>query len=319
MKTSQTVSIRRVWSLLTLSLTASLILLIMPVVAFAQDTDVLVMDRMVIEETADECGDDDFRVMGYIVYITKSGSMYHSDGCRYLSKSKIPIDIDDARARGYAPCSVCRPDDYYTPDPEPEPDPEPDPEPEPEPPYGRFPDVGVSHWAGAVIERAADLGLVNGYDNGNFGPEDNVTRGQAVVILWNMAGRPRGYDGIGFADVDPDAYYAPAISWASAIGVVSGYRGTDNFGPNDKVTREQLAVMITNYARKYRGFDTDSDPWAYRSMHDADEVSEYAKDAMCWCFERGILSGSNGYIMPKNTATRAQAAKMMVFLHDLQW
>ena len=183
-----------------------------------------------------------------------------------------------------------------------------------------FKDVASSHWGYAVVHRANDLGLVTGYTGaktGNFGPEDNITRGQAAVILWRMAGKPAAGAGAkSFSDVAKGAYYYDAVRWASSAGVVSGY-ATGEFGPDDNVTREQLAVMLANYAKRIGRLTVDGSAADYANMKDASKVAGYARPAVGWCFRNKILSGSQGNVDPKGKATRAQAAKMLVGLYDL--
>ena len=181
---------------------------------------------------------------------------------------------------------------------------------------GRFPDVRQGSWYYNVVNRAAALGLVSGYSNGNFGPNNNVTRGQVAVMLWNMAGRPSAYSWKQFPDVEAGAYYYEAVKWASSVGVVNGY-ADGGFGPGDYVTREQLAVMLSNYAERVEKMNAHGSSTDYVSMKDADKVAWYAWSAVGWCFRNRILSGSNGNVLPKGYATRAQAAKMLVRLYDL--
>ena len=178
-----------------------------------------------------------------------------------------------------------------------------------------FPDVAYNHWASKVVQRAAKLGLVSGYDNGCFGPEDNITRGQAAVILWRMAGSPKT-GSRSFPDVKSDAYYYQAVRWAGSLGVVNGH-ADGTFRPADKVTREQLAVMLANYARRVGKKTVVGSASDYANMKDASKVADYAQQAVGWCFRNKILSGSQGNVLPKGNATRAQAAKMLVGLYDL--
>ncbi len=161
--------------------------------------------------------------------------------------------------------------------------------------------------------RPAGLGLINGYKDGRFGPNDLLTRGQAAVILWNMAGKPAAKAGAkAFPDVKGDAYYYNAVRWASSAGVVSGYQN-GRFGPNDNVTREQFAVMLAHYAK---GSGTASD---FASMKDGSKVSGWTVSSVGWCFRNKIMSGSkDGHINPQANTTRAETAKMVVFLHDMQ-
>ena len=119
-----------------------------------------------------------------------------------------------------------------------------------------------------------------------------------------------------FYDVTDSAYYYEAVKWASSVGVVNGY-ADGGFGPGDYVTREQLAVMLSNYAERVEKMNAHGSSTDYVSMKDADKVAWYAWSAVGWCFRNRILSGSNGNVLPKGYATRAQAAKMLVRLYDL--
>lgn len=183
---------------------------------------------------------------------------------------------------------------------------------------GGFSDVSVAHWAYRTILRAADLGIIHGFPDGTFGPDGKVTRAQAVTMIWNMAGSPKASGSARtFSDVAADAYYYRSVSWASSAGVVHGYGGTDLFGPNDEVTREQFATMIANYASLQAGRAVSGSRADYEHMDDAAEVSSYAERTMGWCYRNKILVGSSGLLRPKGTTTRAQACKMVVMLHDL--
>ena len=182
---------------------------------------------------------------------------------------------------------------------------------------GCFPDVDKNSWANGIIQRSVDLGIFHGYSNGNFGPDDNVTRGQAAVLLRNLAGKPQQYSGAKtFSDVIKGSYYYGSVRWASAVGVVSGYPG-GLYLPEENVTREQLAVMIWNYARRVEGLEATGSISDFSSMKDKWSVSSYARKAVGWCFKNGILSGSGGYVYPQSYATRAEAAKMLVKAHDV--
>ncbi len=180
---------------------------------------------------------------------------------------------------------------------------------------GSFPDVPNNHWAKGIINRATSLGLISGYKDGRFGPNDSITRGQVAVILWRMAGSPEGRKS--FPDVPSGAYYAKAVRWAGSAGVVSGYKD-GRFGPNDRITREQLAVMIANFASRRAGIVVRGNAARFINMADATSVSSYARSSMGWCFRNGVLSGTgNGYVNPKGNANRAEAAKMMVRLYEV--
>ncbi len=184
-----------------------------------------------------------------------------------------------------------------------------------------FADVSPEHWAYDVVHRANNLRLVFGYsgaNKGKFGLEDKLTRGQAAVILWHMAGNPDpGADAEQFPDVKAKMYYTDAVAWARKVGVACGYVN-GNFGPDDPLTREQFASMVANYARNVAGKETPGSAEDYKDMKDADKVAKFAENSVGWCFRSKILSGTKeGYINPYGTATRAEATKMLLFLHDL--
>ena len=146
---------------------------------------------------------------------------------------------------------------------------------------------------------------MGGYGNGLFGPNDTLTRAQFAQILYNKEGRPAVTGGGIFTDVAPGAWCAPAITWAAERGIVGGY-GNGMFGPNDNITREQLAVMLWRYA--------GSPAATNKELHfnDADEASGYALEALRWAVENGVMSGKGGGSLdPKGLATRAEAAQML--------
>ena len=180
-----------------------------------------------------------------------------------------------------------------------------------------FPDVPADAWFANVVSRAAGLGLISGYADGRFGPNDRITRGQVAVVLWNMAGRRAAGSGArDFPDVKATDYFYGAVRWASSTGVVSGY-ADGRFGPNDNVTREQLAAMLANYAKRVSGREVSGSASDFASMADGQSVSSWAVPAVGWCFRNRILSGSNGKVNPQGNATRAEASKMVVGLYDL--
>lgn len=164
-------------------------------------------------------------------------------------------------------------------------------------------------------------GLMSGYPNGYWGPDDTLTRGMVATILWRAEGQPWA-DAANFSDVDYAAYYGSAIEWARSTGVINGYGDTNTFGADDPVTREQFAQMLANYAA-YRGLSTASTGAGLSARPDASSVSGWAWSAMAWAFDRGIISGQVDdagvqWLNPQSTATRAEAARMLtVFLRDV--
>ena len=169
-----------------------------------------------------------------------------------------------------------------------------------------FTDLGtVGTWYHEAVDYVLRNDLMGGYGNGLFGPNDTLTRAQFAQILYNKEGRPAVTGGGIFTDVAPGAWCAPAITWAAERGIVGGY-GNGMFGPNDNITREQLAVMLWRYA--------GSPAATNKELHfnDADEASGYALEALRWAVENGVMSGKGGGSLdPKGLATRAEAAQML--------
>lgn len=161
--------------------------------------------------------------------------------------------------------------------------------------------------------------LMSGYGNGDyFGPYDSITRGQVATILWRMAGEP-DVSSAAFDDVNYDEYYGGAIAWARATGVVSGYTGTNSFGPDVAVTRQELACMLANYAREIGGVDTSSTCAKLDAMPDSADVADWARESVGWALDRGLINGSlEGdvyYVRPDGNAWRASMASMIMVLH----
>lgn len=183
-----------------------------------------------------------------------------------------------------------------------------------------FNDVPEGYWAYDAIQYVYGEGLMAGTSGSTFSPEGTTTRGQIVTILWRLSGSPVVNYLMDFDDVDPAAYYAEAIRWASAEGVAGGYGG-GVFGPDDPITREQLAVMLHRYAR-YMGYDVSvGEDTNILSYADAFTVSEYAVSALQWACGAGIISGTGdgSTLTPQGEATRAQAATVLMrFCEEFQ-
>ena len=120
----------------------------------------------------------------------------------------------------------------------------------------------------------------------------------------------KGY-ATGFSDVDQNMYYAAAIGWAAKTGVVNGY-DEDTFGPNDKITREQTAAMIANYAKALGKYQAAKDvTGTLAAFSDGSQVSDWAKAEVAWAVENGVM-GNGGYLAPTDQITRAEIAAMAV-------
>lgn len=170
------------------------------------------------------------------------------------------------------------------------------------------------------LEYVVNQGLMTGYAGTNlFGPWDNITRGQVVVVLYRLCGSPVMLgDPTAFSDVDYGMYYGSAIDWARRTGVVNGYGDTNTFCPDQPVSREELAHMITNYASRIANVDTSTSYEALLRMPDADSVQSWARDSVSWCLDAGIIKGvsrdDGRYIVPDDGAWRASMATMVTVL-----
>ena len=176
-------------------------------------------------------------------------------------------------------------------------------------PSHRFSDVDQTRWYHLAVDWAVESGAMNGYDNGLFGTNDKVTRAQMAGVLYNLAGQPSvGVSGLP-SDCSATAWYAKCVSWARRMGVMNGYAGTNKFGPNDALTREQAACVLYNAAgQPARRANLSSYP-------DAGKVSSWAYDALSWAVAEGIINGveQNGarVLAPQATCTRAELAALM--------
>ena len=169
-----------------------------------------------------------------------------------------------------------------------------------------FTDVPANHWAQAAIQYVYDNGLMTGVSDTAFAPEATTTRAMIVSMLARMENVTSAADA-GFTDVAADDWYATAVNWAAANGIVNGI-SDDTFAPNDPITREQLAAMLMNYAQ-WKGQDTSAraDLSGY-----SDAPSTWASEAVQWAAAEGLLAGvTDDELQPQGQATRAQVAAIM--------
>lgn len=185
---------------------------------------------------------------------------------------------------------------------------------------GHFHDVDYSDWyvSGGHLAYMTSNGFMSGYGTGfNFGPYDNITRGQLACILHNMEGNPTR-SSRSFRDVDYNAYYGDAIRWARAVGVINGY-GNNMFGPDDPITREDLCCMLANYAM-YKGESIAFNPNALNSKPDRASVSDHARASMAWAVDTGLMNGipEGGQVKlkPQDNTSRASVVTMAATLHQ---
>ena len=184
--------------------------------------------------------------------------------------------------------------------------------------FGHFADVDSAEWYSVAVEKAYDLKYVNGISGTNlFAPKADITRADAVCILFNMASGKLGTDGefgftedkgyvTGFSDVDGHAYFAKALAWAKASGVANGSNG--QFRPYDKITREEFASLLANFAKSkgdYEAVDADE------VLAGATDYTGWAKENVAWAKANKIM-GNGGLINGTGNITRAEVAAMAV-------
>ncbi len=172
-----------------------------------------------------------------------------------------------------------------------------------------FTDVSRGSWFYDAVRYVYQEGLMTGSSAVRFDPDGTTTRAQIVTILYRLEGEP-GAGRAKFSDVADGQWYASAIAWANANGIVNGY-SDGRFGPNDRITREQLAAILYNYAQ-FKGYNVSGQA-NISAFRDAGQVSAYALTAVRWANRAGLLSGTSAATLsPRGTASRAQVATLLM-------
>ena len=172
-----------------------------------------------------------------------------------------------------------------------------------------FADVSERDWFYGDVMFVYENGLMLGTSKTLFSPHGTATRGMMATILWRMEGSPAPKGKNSFTDVEAGKWYADAITWTAENGIFAGY-GKDKFGPDDPITREQLAAIFYRYA-DYKGYDLTV-KGNLDKFKDADKITDYAKTAMQWAVGSGLMKGKSGNLLdPQGTATRAEIAAML--------
>ena len=172
-----------------------------------------------------------------------------------------------------------------------------------------FTDVPEGSWYYEAVGYVYEHGLMSGTGGSLFSPDMTTSRAMIVTILYRLEGSPAVTAANSFGDVAAGQWYTDAVLWANANGIVTGY-DNGSFGPEDTITREQMATILFRYA-SYKGYDVSAraDLSGYT---DAGQVQPYAAQAMGWVVESGIINGTTATTLsPGGSATRSQAAVIL--------
>ena len=171
-----------------------------------------------------------------------------------------------------------------------------------------FSDVASDAWYAQAVGEVSDAGIMNGTTDTTFSPDEQVTRGMVVTVLWRLASSPAAAAATTFPDVEDWYYYAPAVAWAQAAGVATGL-GNGTFDGGSIVTREQLSVFLYRYSQ-YAGDELASG--VLDLYNDVDSVQSWALDGMAHAVGAGLITGTDeGNLEPAGPATRAQLAVIL--------
>lgn len=176
-----------------------------------------------------------------------------------------------------------------------------------------FADLNYNSWYEDGIMYVYEKGIMRGTSKAEFSPNENTTRAMIVTILYRLEGSQDGNNTSSFTDVPADEWYADAVAWAARENIVNGY-GNGTFGPQDCITRQQLAAILYRYSA-YKGVSASANGWT-SSYPDADNVSAWALPAMQWAVQEQFITGNvvNGqvFLQPDGFATRAQIAAILM-------
>ena len=173
-----------------------------------------------------------------------------------------------------------------------------------------FVDMAADAWYREAVQYVYDKGMMTGTGENVFSPDMTTSRGMIVTILYRLEGSPAGSGATGFSDVADGQWYTDAVRWASERGIVNGY-GNGTFGPNDPITREQMAAILFRYAQ-YKNCDV-SGRMDLSGYTDEDQISRYAAGPMGWAVSEGLITGTTATTLePTGSATRAQVATILM-------
>lgn len=179
-----------------------------------------------------------------------------------------------------------------------------------------FTDIEEDEWYADAVQYVYDNQLMNGISETEFDPDGTTTRAMVVTVLYRMEGEPEATENP-FADIQEGAWYANGVMWAAENGIVTGYPD-GNFGPDDPITREQMATIFYRYV-DYKGYDV-SDRTDLSVYIDSDKISAYAVEAMNWAVAVGLIRGvGDSLLSSESDSTRAQIATILMrFEEDVE-
>lgn len=174
----------------------------------------------------------------------------------------------------------------------------------------KFNDVDKNSWMYTGVDYVYQKGIMTGKSGNKFDPTGAMTRAEFVTTLYSMQGKPEVSYEAKFTDVADGQWYTNPVMWAYQNKVVSGY-ANGAFGTSDKITREQLALMLYKYAKDTCGVATTFDQDALERFNDKDKISSWSKEALQWAVTNGVMSGKGDNLDPLGNATRAECAAML--------
>lgn len=176
-----------------------------------------------------------------------------------------------------------------------------------------FDDVASGAWYYSAVRYSTGKGIFKGMDETHFAPDMEITRGMFLTLMGRLYKSEETVYPQGYSDISADAYYADAVNWAKAKGILSFLTGNE-FCPDKAITREELVAVFRGCIAQSGG-DTRYSNEAH--FTDGKNISIWAQPAISWAAERGIISGfEDGSFRPKATATRAQVAQIFYNMAD---
>jgi len=180
---------------------------------------------------------------------------------------------------------------------------------------GVFSDVKSKDWFFKSVAYCVTNQLLNGTGNGKFEPNAKLNRAMVATVLYRLAGEPDVNIKTNFTDIADGQWYTDAVVWAQSNAIVTGYED-DTFRPNAFITRQEMAAMITRYAKNIAQMDTKPESKKI-DFPDASSVASWAKESVAWCIENEIINGMDGKVAPTGDATRAQFATIIMRFDQL--